>query len=551
MLAENLNRLGPFRIVAIMAIAAGLVAFFVFIFSRLTEPDFDLLYGDLAISDSSGIVTKLESLGVPYEIRANGAQILVPRDRVSRLRMAMAEEGLPTGGSVGYELFDKSGSLGTTTFVQNINQLRALEGELARTIRSLASVETARVHLVIPRRQLFGRAKEEPSASIFLKVKGAGGFTSSQVQSVRQLVAAAVPGLKPSRVSVVDGKGNLLARAAQAGDEDLAGMGADQMRRSYEHDLSRTIERLLERSVGIGRARAVVTAEMDFDRISLNSELYDPDGQVVRSTQTVEESADTTEREDENAISVGANLPESGLGPAAGAATTASRSLRTEETVNYEISKTVKTHVRESGTVKRLSVAVLVDGTYTTAEDGTKTYVARSDEEMQQLEKLVRSTVGYDEARGDTLDLVNMPFATVEEPQVEEIEEPLLGLSKNDYFRIAEMLVLGFVSLLVILLVVRPMMSRLFEAPPPPRKGTGSEMLTDQSGGGAPALAAPVGAAHAAAAASMPAEVDPGIDMHQVEGRVRASSLKKVGEIIEKHPEETVSIVRNWMFAQR
>lgn len=512
-----------------------------------------LLYGDLDITDSGRIVTKLESMAVPYEIRGSGAQILVPRDQVPRLRLTMAEEGLPTGGSVGYELFDKSDALGTTTFVQNINHLRALEGELARTIRSLSNVEAARVHLVMPHRQLFARNQEEPSASIVLKVRGADRFKSSQVLAVQHLVAAAVPGLKPSRVSVIDDKGNLLARTAEDGEDGVAAMTADEMRRSYEHDLARTVEGLLERSVGVGKVRAEVTADIDFDRVTTNSELYDPDGQVIRSTQTVEESADSNERGEENAITVETNLPEPSEFPETSAATSTSRSVRTEETVNYEISRTVKNHVRESGIVKRLSVAVLIDGNSTAAEDGTRTYVPRSDEELQQLEKLVRSAVGFDEARGDVVDLVNMPFATIREDWDEKADRPLLGLSKNDYFRIAEILVLAIVAVLVILLVVRPTMRHVFEALPPPGEKQTREMLSDQSGGPAPALAAPQPALAGAQDANpqrAPVGADPGIDINQVEGRVRASSIKKVGEIVEKHPEETVSILRNWMFQE-
>jgi flagellar M-ring protein FliF len=553
-IAETFRNLGSVRLIAIAGVGIGLIAFFMFLISRLAGPEMALLYGDLDVSDSSRIVAKLESLAVPYDIRGNGTQILVPRDRVPRLRMAMAEEGLPTGGSVGYELFDQSDSFGTTSFVQNINHLRALEGELARTIRSISTVEAARVHLVIPRRQLFSRDKEEPSASIVLQLRGASRFTSSQVLAVRHLVAAAVPGLKPTRISVIDDGGNLLARTAEDGEDGASGMTADEMRRGYEHRLARTIEGLLERSVGIGKARAEVTAEMDFNRITTNSETYDPEGQVVRSTQTVEESADSSEREGENAVTVGTNIPEPGIATDLERTQSTTRSLRTEETVNYEISKTVKNHIHESGTVSRLSVAVLIDGTDTTNEDGTTTYVPRSNEEVKQIEKLVRSAIGYDADRGDSVEIVNMRFAAIEDEWPEEATRPLFGLSKNDYFRIAEILVLGIVAMLVILLVVRPLMARVFEALPSPRpEAGGQEMLSDQSHGPAPALAAPAPggpAVGAGAAGETQSSLEQMIDINQVDGRVRASSLKKIGEIVERHPDETVSIIRNWLFQE-
>jgi flagellar M-ring protein FliF len=531
-------------------VVIGFVAFFAYLVTRLTGGEMALLYGNLDPNDSGRIVAKLESMAVPYELRGDGSQIYVPSDRVLRLRMAMAEGGMPSGGSVGYELFDHSDALGTTNFVQNVNLLRALEGELARTIRSLDDVEAARVHLVMPRRQIFTREKEEASASVVLKLRGAGRFTPQQVLAVQNLVASAVPGLQPRRVSVIDDKGNLLAHPAEDGAAGVTGQSAEEMRLSYENRLAHAIEGLLERSVGPGRVRAEVTADMDFDRVTTNAEIYDPDGQVVRSTQTVEESADSNDKQPQEPVTVGTNLPNNNQ-PAASPASSASKSARTEETVNYEITKTVKSQVRETGTVKRLSVAVLVDGTYATAPDGTKTYTPRTEPEMQQLEKLVRSAIGYNADRGDVVDLVNMPFAPVDEDLAENVVEPLFGLTLNDYLRIAELLVLAIVAILVILMVVRPLVARLIEAIPKP--GASPAMLSDQTGtagqlpGPGPAPNIP---SAAAAAAQHREELEQMIDINQVEGRVKASSLKKIGEIIDKHPEETVSIIRTWMFQE-
>jgi len=557
--SETFRTLGPVRLLTMAGIGIGFIAFFAFLVSRLTGGEMSLLYSDLDPGDSGKIVAKLDSMAVPYELRGNGSQIYVPSDKALRLRMAMAEEGLPTGGSVGYELFDKSDALGTTNFAQNVNLLRALEGELSRTIRSLDAVEAARVHLVLPKRQLFSRDKEEPSASVVLKLRGSTRFTPQQVVAVENLVASAVPGLKTNRISVVDDKGNLLARPNEGEDGQTTGTSADEMRLAYEDHLAQTVETLLERSVGPGKVRAEVTADMDFDRVSTNAEIFDPDGQVVRSTQTVEEKADSSEKGAQDNVSVAQNLPETkqsaqaqtGASPSANT----SKSARTEETVNYEISKTVKNQTRESGIVKRLSVAVLVDGTYAAGADGVKKYAPRSEAEMQQLEKLVRSAIGYNQQRGDVVELVNMPFATVDDISSSESAPPLFGLTKDDYLRIAEIVVLGVVALLVLLLVVRPLMSRLIEAipkAPPPA----AAMLTDASAGVAPNLPGPQSemaqahAARAAQTAQAQSELDQMIDIEQVEGRVRASSLKKIGEIIEKHPEETVSIIRTWMFQE-
>src|SRR5262252_2940585 len=201
---------------AMIAVTAALVGFFAFVIMRVTTPPMTTLFTDLSMEDSSGIIKDLERQAIPFEIRNEGSTILVPKDKVTRLRMKLAEGGMPKGGGVGYEIFDKSDALGTTSFVQNINHLRALEGELARTIRALDRVQAARVHLVLPERTLFARDKAEASASIVLKVRGP--LEPQQVRAIRHLVASAVNGLKPERVSIVDEAGRLLADGARADD---------------------------------------------------------------------------------------------------------------------------------------------------------------------------------------------------------------------------------------------------------------------------------------------------------------------------------------------
>src|SRR5690606_14832728 len=235
---------------------------------------------------------------------------------------------------------------------------------------------------------------------------------------------------------------------------------AEEMRAAYESSMRRSIEELLQRSLGFGKARAEVSAEMNFDRITTNSETYDPDGQVVRSTQTVEEQADSTEG-GADAVTVANNLPDPTMEDAG--AESRSSSARTEETVNYEITKTVETHVREAGTVKRLSVAVLVDGIYTPTEDGSVAYEPRSAEELEKVATLVRSAVGFDQSRGDTVEVVNMRFVDADLDLADPNALPF-GFQKADLIRIAEVLVLGIVAVLVMLLVVRPLVGRLLEA---------------------------------------------------------------------------------------
>ncbi len=571
---ETFRNLGPARLGAMALVLAGIVAFFIFLTTRLANPNMALLYSELDSQDSAQIVAQLEQRNLPYRVSADGSQVFVPSDRVGSLRVAMAADGLPSGGSVGYEIFDRSEGLGTTNFVQNINHLRALEGELARTIRSIGQVKVVRVHLVLPRRELFSRNQQEPSASIVLTMNGNRRLNPNQVQAIQHLVAAAVPGLQPNLVSIVDNQGTLLARRGDADNPFAGGSTAEEMRNGYESRMARTIEDLIERSVGVGNVRAEVSAAMDFDRISENAEIYDPDGQVLRSSQTVEETVNSSDGETPPPVTVGNNLPDAGLPALGGGATRQSSTSRTEETVNFEITRTVKTHVRESGLVRRLSVAVLVNGAFAEGPDGTKTYQPRSEEEMAQISSLIRSAVGFNEERGDSLEVANLRFVELPGGEAEETFDGLLGFNYDELMRIAEILMLGMVGILVLLLVVRPLVKQLLESLPAESAAQLSGPATHGSAllpphvpaalgappGAVPALAGAEGAPLAAGqetgdpppewadSNSALEKMEKMIDVNKVEGRVHASSIKKVREIVEKHPEEAVAILRNWLY---
>lgn len=546
---QALRSLGPTRLAVMGGVVVGMIAFFIYLITRLTTSQMELLYGNLESGDSSRIVSELSTTGVPYELRNNGTEVYVPANEVARMRLGMAGQGLPSGGTIGYEIFDDADVLGTTNFVQNINLVRALEGELARTIGSITSIRSARVHLVLPRRELFSRVKQNPSAAIVLKMEGATRLDKEQVLAIQHVVAAAVPGLVPTRISVIDNKGSLLARGF--GDDDpTAAMAAkaDERRRIFENRLATIIESLLEKTVGFGRVRAEVHADMDFDRINTEEELFDPDGQVVRSTQTLEESATSREADVNQPVSVATNLPDADLAGGEGASSATAES-RIEETVNFEVSRKVINHVRETGIVTRLSVAVLVDGNRPRDAEGNRTYEPREEEELELLATLVRSTIGFNADRGDTVDVINMQFAQfVEEEEIEL--ELFFGLNKNDLLRMAEILVLSIVAVLIILLVVRPLVSRAFEAiPAAAAVGADGRLLAEP--GVAPALAAPgVGMPPGEIAPAEEEMFEELIDIDRVEGRVKASSVKKVGEIVDKHPEEALAIVRSWMYQE-
>ena len=529
------------------AVTIALIGFFAFLMLRVTSPQMTPLFTDLSLQDSASIVKELDRQGISYQLRNEGNVILVPNDQVARLRMSLAEDGLPKGGGVGYEIFDKSDALGTTSFVQNVNGLRALEGELARTIRSLDRVEDARVHLVLPDRPLFSRDKIEPSASIVLKLRGS--LEASQVRAIRHLVATAVSGLRPQRISIVDDRGQLLADGA-ADDTNGGDVGADERQAAFEKRVREQVESIVSSVVGPGHSRVQVNAAFDFNRITETSDKYDPDGRVVRSSQTREETADNGEGNN-NQVTVGNELPGANPGKGAEGAAQRDESHKTEEIVNYEISKTTKTEVIEGGRIKRLSVAVLVDGTYAKDDKGDVTYQPRPKEELDQIGALVRSAIGYDQKRGDQVEIVNLRFA---ETPVSPIVAPAgwlssLQFTKDDIMRAIEMLVMGILGLVVLLFVVRPLVRRIITpdqaaAALPPGMPGGAEALMSSAAAGTAAIGPPGAGPIVPADAS---ETSKMIDIAQIQGQVHAQSVQKVGELADKNPRETVSIIRQWL----
>ena len=387
---------------------------------------------------------------------------------------------------------------------------------------------------------------------MFLKTRGGVTLSREQTASIQHLIAAAVPQLQPGQISVVDDKGNLLARPK---DGAMGGNGGDRddMRLSFEQAQARKIEDLLSQTLGFGKVRAQVSAELDYDRITTNSEIYDPESQVVRSTQSTSENSANAEGGSQG-VSVANNLPNTT--PAGAGGSNSNTTNRSEETINYEINKTIRSQVRESGQVKRLSVAVVVDDKSTTDAEGKTTYEARTTEEMERIRALVRSAVNFDANRGDTLEVANMRFAQGDAVAAGTSTDLLMGIPKADLLRMVETLILAIIGLLVVFLVVRPILKRLFESAgnvgAEQQQLLGGSVYGSGLGSGAVQLPPPGGALsrEIQSADTEISEVERTIDISRVEGRVKASSLRKVGEIVEKHPEEAVGILRNWIYSE-
>ena len=371
--------------------------------------------------------------------------------------------------------------------------------------------------------------------------------------AVQHLVAAAVPDLVPDKVSIIDERGNLLARGLgeEASDQFLA-QNMDEQRVRVEARLRETIEDLLTKTVGFGKVRAEVAVDMDFNRVTQEEEIFDPEGQVVRSAQAIEETASSSENEGIDPVTLQTNLPDPNLDGGAGGALRSDES-RTEETTNFEISRTTTRTVKEIGEINRITASVLVDGLYDVDENGDSVYRERSAEELEKLAVLVRGAIGFSQLRDDQVEVINMQFVGVEDVFGGDGLETFFGFDRRDLFNLAELLALTIVGILVILLVIRPLLTRMFEALPSAEDMTEKRLLAEPSltdaaltgPGGAGAAPVPTGAKRAPAG-----DDEELINISQVEGRVKASSVKKIGEIVDKHPEEALSIIRNWLYQE-
>lgn len=530
-----LATLGPGRIVALGAVAVLLLGFFAYVIGRAAEPSYTLLFSNLQLAEAQQLTQRLDGLDVPYRLSPGGDAILVPAAEALRLRMTLAQEGLPVGTTVGYELFDRADPFTTSDFLGNVNLRRAVEGELARTIGSLRQVRAARVHIVEPKRSLFGREEIKPSASIVVSLRQPGSLDRRQVAGIRQLVAAAVPGLSAASVTIVDDAGDLLAEPEGDAGDGLAMDRTEEHRAAFENRLQGKIVQLLERTLGPGKVEAAVSADLDFDEVATTAELYDPNAQVVRSTQTAEEASDLNEKEAAEPVSVANNLPTE-RAPAEGAPGSSERRNRTEETVNYEISRTVRNQTKRGSTIRKLSIAVQVDGLWSERPDGGRDFQPRSAEELAQINELVRSAVGADATRGDVVEVVSRPFLAAEGSG--EIAAEWSPLDDLDYGRLLELAVLGTLTLAVLFFGVRPLVSRLLPASTAAAVGTPDtadtpseqQMLAKASTPDVAQLAAP------ADGERVPALEDRSQD-----------PLAALEEAVEASPDDAVRVLRGWL----
>ncbi len=503
-LVDTIKTLPPKNLI-ILVIAVGMaVAGVVFFMSWIQQADYQVLFANLAESDAGGIVQKLKELKVPYKLEAGS--IMVPADKVYDLRLQLAAQGLPHGGGVGFELFDKA-DFGSTDFVQKLNYRRALQGELSRTIMSLAEVEQCRIHLAIPEKSLFVQEGNNPSASVLVKLRAGRTLTQGQIQGIVHLVSSSIESLNPKDVTVVDSRGDMLTRPS---GNDVAGLSSSQLeyQHNFEKDLESRVLAILEPVVGKSKIRAKVAAALDFTKVEKTEEKFDPDGQVIRSEQkSVEKS---TAAGSGGVPGVASNLPGRQAAQAGGGQ---AGSQKQNETTNYEISKVTSHTVNASGDVKKLSIAVLVDGTYAEPEGGKeKKYAPRSEEDLKKYEDLVKKAIGFTASRGDEVRVANIPFESVPQEDLGQASKSFMP-----YILTAARYVVPILALLLFFLfVVKPLM------------GTVTTIAAPRSAGELP----------------LPRTVA------EIERSMTPGALPMPNDVIEwakKKPDQAASLVKTWI----
>jgi flagellar M-ring protein FliF len=542
-LLEGLKALGPARLAAMALVAVTLFGLLVVLANHAPTAQMALLYAELDGREAAQMVDALDRQQIPYQLGANGTQILVPADKVSQARISLARDGLPSGGSIGYELLDRADSLTATQAQQRMAEQRALEGEIARTIRTISGIKAARVHLVLPRREPFSLEQQDAQASVMVSTARSVRIDQETVAAIINLTAGAVRGLRAKNVSVVDSNGAVLARAGVAAQGTSGATSPDDIKRAAEARLSRAVEEMLERSLGAGRVRVEASVAMDFERVQETQEKYDPDGQVVRSTQTTSDTSKTSEATP--TTSVQNNLPNADAGSAA----TGSQNAKQEETTNYEIGKTVRTVLRDQPQIRKISLAVMVDGIDEKGADGVMKWQERPATDLAKIAKLVQSAIGYDAARGDRVEVVTMRFSN---PIDVTAEAPagLFGtpLDKSDLMRLGQTGLLVAAAFIALLMVVRPTVNRLIALGTPEANARIGDVVPGQL------LAAGLDSSLAAGDAAMgllggPDGGDPDamVTLAKVDGQLRVSSLRRMTELVEQHPDQTLSIIRSWI----
>ena len=449
-----LGKLGAKRLIALALVGVALFGTILFSSFYLTRPTYETLYVGLSRDDVNRMGMTLGEAGIAFDVSSDGTSVQVPIGQAEKARMFLAEKGLPTSNNAGYELFDNMGSLGLTSFMQEITRQRALEGEIARTIQAVQGVKAARVHIVLPDKGSFRRANQKPSASVVIRTDS--NFATESAQSIRQLVAAAIPSLEASSVTVLDTTGKLLASGADAAN------GAPVMMATLERQVAARIDENIRKQLapylGMDHFQTSVQVELDTDRRQTNETIYNPDSQVARSVRTVRDQGNSQNSRNNDAVGVEQNIPQEEVAGGAGE-NSSDKKDRREETTNYEInSKTIST-VSDGYNVKKLAVAVVVDRSRLTPSEGKAPAPANYvDDQVNRIRQMVATASGLDTNRGDVINVTAVDFVASEDANMQPVEAPMWQTLSKYTSGLVNGAALVIAVLLIMFLGVRPLM---------------------------------------------------------------------------------------------
>ena len=559
-IVENLKDLGPKRLALLGGIGLAIVAAILIGARTILAPTYVPVYSQLSPGTASQMMQTLEQAGLTVELSRNGDTISVAEDDIARARMALADAGLPGEGVPGWEIFDNMSGMGMNSFMQKVNRLRALEGELARSIQTISGIKAARVHLVLPERAAFSRNRAEASASVIVRAQANASITRRQAQAIQALVASAVADLEAQNVTVLSGNGETILAKDEGGNSDYSLAGQRSM---IEEQLAQKVESILNARVGPGNARVRVSVDLTTEREVRVSRSFDPAQQVARSIETRTRNSNETDPANGN-VDVGNNIPDELRDDAGGAGAGQSTRSENDEIINYEIGSVQSELVREPGDIERISVAVLVNGSYGTLPDGSEGYIERSPEEMERLTQLVSTAIGFDESRGDQVQVDSLQFLDFDS----EFSSPVgrgIGavLADNAMTILRSLFALALVAI-IMLFGARPLRMVLDAAAPQPAlAGAGADAamldapegsaerraLTDQSTPGAAQGRLPNPDATQTGSVLAPYDEGPRdmVRLASVDGALQHSQIRTVAELTQNDPDGALRVLGEWL----